>query len=93
VVLALACADGYGRHPREVELVADDRARLYPFGGEERTALAESSRSSVTGHTFVRIMEGPDAGLEIALAHRTERLRDEFAYRSGAPVAELRRAA
>jgi hypothetical protein len=82
-----------GRHPAEVELDADDRAHLYPFGGEIRTAVAEFSRASVTGHAFVRIVDGPDAGLELALSERPPERRVEITYRPGALVADLRRAA
>jgi hypothetical protein len=80
-------------HPSELPLTADDRAHLYPDGGPERVAVAEFSRWSVTGHAFVKIAEGPDAGLEVALDGKPEAPRVEITYRPGSLVAELRRAA
>jgi hypothetical protein len=80
-------------HPASLPLDADDRAHLYPDGGDLRVAVAEFSRWSATGFAFVRIAEGPDVGLELCLADKPPADRVEVVYQPGGLVAELRTAA
>jgi hypothetical protein len=80
-------------HPASVPLDADDRAHLYPYGGDLRVAIAEFSRWSATGFAFVRIVDGTDAGLELCLLGEAPAGRVEVVYQPGGVIAEVSRAA